>query len=143
MKRILFVVALLGLFASPLFAQAHPCDQAIPATPQLAAPVAFGFCHNGKDANGQPVSISAFVVTVGTQQVFSGALNALGTANAQGYYYFETPKTIVLAKGTQSAVVVAVSSDGSSLPSVPFAFGILGLPPSQVVKVRSVGSPGL
>lgn len=141
MKRLLLVIGLL-LFAPSVYAQTHPCDAPIPPNPQTAAPVAFGFCHNGKDANGQPVTISAFVVTVGTQQVFSGPLNALGTANAQGYYYFETPKTIVLAKGTQSAVVVAVSLEGSSLPSVPFAFGVLGLPPSQVLKVRSVGSPG-
>lgn len=141
MTRSLLVVAFLALSAAPSYAQ-HPCDAAVPANPQIAAPVAFGFCHNGKDPNGQPVVITAFVVTVGGQEVFKGPLNAVGAANAQGFYYFETPKTIVLAKGTQTALVVAQSSDGSSLPSVPFAFGVLGLPPSQVLKVRSVGSPG-
>lgn len=120
-------------------AQTHPCDIAVTPNPSVASPVAVGFCVIPKDANGQPIAITGFTIQVGTQTLFNGPLNAIGVANAAGQFYFETPKTIILPKGSTS-LVVNTNWSGGAVPSVPFAYVVQDLPPSPAVKIRIVGS---
>ena len=139
MKKVLFVLAFILALPLAASAQTHPCDIAAIANPvvQTNGPVAAGFCHDGKDADGNPVTITAFRVTVDGVDVFKGPLTPIGTASATGFFYYETPKNIVLAKGQHTAVGFASSADGEGPGSDPFTFTLKGLPPGKA-KIQKI-----
>ena len=133
MQRLLILMSLMLACASIASAQTHPCD--IPpdgnTTLQTNGPVSVGFCQAPKDADGNTVTLTGFRVTIDGADVFKGPLSPIGAPNATGLSYYETPKTIVLAKGSHTAVAYASSADGESAGTDPFVFTLKGLPPGK------------
>ncbi len=136
-KALAAMIFALSCSATDVAAQTHPCDAPIVSTIQSNTPIAIGFCHNAKDANGDPVIVTSFRLQVDGSDVFTGALSPIGTPNALGQNYYETPKAIIVPRGQHTAVVFASSVDGEGLASDPFVFTRNGLPPGkgQIKKV--------
>lgn len=123
-------------FATPLFAQTHPCDVA-PVQGQVLqtnSTVAVGFCQPNKDADGNTIpiaSITSYRVVVDNGTVFTGALTPIGSASASGLYYFETPKNIPISKGGHVAVVYPSNDGGEGAGSDPLSFTVKNVPPGK------------
>jgi hypothetical protein len=138
-----FALALALLVGLPAAAQAqtHPCD-VTPAVPDVRPGVGFavGFCVDGKDAEGNPVTYDSFKVAIDGTQVFNAGLTPVGAPSATGMVYYETPKTLKVATaGTHSVVVRAASlAGGDSLPSAPLSFAAKALPPNSPLNQRIV-----
>ncbi len=148
--RTLVPLALLMVLfsASHASAQTDPCAAVVVPNPTVTRPIAVGFCHDGKDVNGNPVQIDGFTVKVDTTVVFSGPLTPIGVANSAGMRYYETAKTITAGDAAPHTVtVLAYGPSGTSLPSTPLAFTYAsvtppppppptpGLPRAPIVKV--------
>lgn len=137
---VLSVCLLLLVSVLPAAAQTHPCDD--PALTnqvvQTNGPISVGFCIASKDADGNPVALTSFRVSVDGTDKFSGPLTAIGAPNAAGLNYYETPKTIALAKGSHTAIVFASSVDGEGAGSDPFVYSIKGVPPGKPVIKKVV-----
>ncbi len=136
--RLLTLTAALGIVAVPVQAQTHPCDVVVgPATPG-PAPVGAGFCHNGKDVNGNPTTITKFTVKVDGVVVFDGVLTAIGSASAAGLNYYETPKNIIPTVGTHNITVQAVNAAGPGAATPAYPFDILASLPAGATLVRII-----
>lgn len=139
MRRILWLTLSLLALPAVAFAQ-HPCDTTpVQGTTIVSNVIGFGLCHNQLDELGNSTVLTGFRVTVDGATVFQGALNPIGAASTTGQYYYETPKTIAVAKGSHTAVVYASNSVGESQVSGPYTFTLKGAPPGkgkvqQVVK---------
>lgn len=134
-EKVLIVLAIMAyaLFASAALAlaQVHPCDTTLLNTEvRPNAPFAIGACHNGQDADGLPVTIDSWRITIDGATVYTGAMTKSATPNAQGYYYYESPKTLNAAKGSHTVVIYAVSNDGGE-----------GAPSNPVTLTSKPGSP--
>lgn len=139
--KILVMIGLLmcSLVATAVFAQGHPCDNAVANNPTIVVtgPVSVGFCHSGKDALNNPTTITSFRLQLDGADLFTGPLTAIGApSTVSGQSYYETPKTLVISRGAHSAVVYASNADGEGPASIPFGFTIK-VPPGQG-KVQSV-----
>lgn len=124
-----FIVGILLLWPSSARAQTHPCDVVPPSNPQLTSPVKGGFCHSGKDVDGNTTTITAFKFFIDGQVVFQGALTPIGPATSDGRFYYETP-AFVVSRGNHAATFTAVSTDGESVPTLPFVFVCVGAVPA-------------
>lgn len=132
---------LLLIIAAPASAQTHPCD-GTPAVVEARPGIAFaiGFCNNGKDAEGNPVSIDGYKVMLdGALQPSPGPLTKSATANAAGLFYFETPKGFTAPDGNHTISVVLVNAKGGDgAPSAPFPLVSRTLPPGSPTSLRLV-----
>lgn len=139
MRRLIGGVVLLVVSGvtslGPVLAQTHPCDLTITPNPQLTSPVRAGFCHDGRDAEGNSTTITAFRVRFNGAVVFDGPLAAIGAPNAAGLSFFETAP-IGVSRGNISVTVSAVSADGEGAQSSPFVFGVVGAVPSTPTRPR-------
>lgn len=136
---ILFFAGLaITMGASSASAQTHPCDQVVANNPTIVVtgPVSVGFCFNGKDALGNPTTVTSFRVQVDAADVFTGLLQPVGAPSSTGVSYYETPKTLTINRGSHTALVFVSNADGEGPASSPFAFNIR-VPPGQG-KVQSV-----
>lgn len=131
--RLVYLLVAFALISVPAQAQTHPCDTVPVVNPtiQTSTPVSIGFCHVPVDASGNSTVITSYRLAIDGATVFTGALTAIGAANASGAFYFETPKTITVAKGAHSVVEYASNADGEGLGSDPYAFTVKGLPPGK------------
>lgn len=132
-------VALIVGGAWPAFAQAHPCDTTINSVDvNPTAPYALGFCHNGKDAEGNTIAIDGWKVAVNGTIIWTGVATKGSTPNASGQFYYETPKILTSPKGTYTITASGFNADGDGPPSDPLSFGSKGLPPGKPIKSRIV-----
>jgi hypothetical protein len=142
MKRIQVLLgAVLLALAMPSVAQAqtHPCDAAA-VSPEVRPGVAFsvGFCFSGKDAEGNPVVVDVFKVTIDSAPVFSATIAPTGAPNAAGLSFYQTPKTLTVATQGNHSVIVVASGPGGDSPSGPLVFVVKALAPSPPLNLRIV-----
>jgi hypothetical protein len=140
MRTILSHVAVLLAVTVMLSGQTHPCDTVNPVNPTTVLPFGIGFCHNGKDPAGNPVTITKFTIRTTAAipvVLFDGPLTPIGSASATGFFYYETPKTFTLTGGQKNYVITATSSGGTG-PTTPFDLVVSESPPSSVSNPRIV-----
>lgn len=138
MKKSMLVAVFLGLLLFPAvgWAQTHPCD----ITPTVIdVPVggnyAVGICHDLKDANGATIVITSWKMTLDGGQPVAITMTKSTTANAQGKWYYESPKTLVApAAGLHTVTLIAVNAQGDSPASDPFTFTSSTGAPSKPVN---------
>ena len=130
-KTLAALVFALSCSATDVQAQTHPCDAPAVTVIQTNTGFGLGFCHNGKDNDGNPVIVTSFRLQVDGADVFTGALAPIGTPNALGSNYYETPKTLMFSRGQHTAVLFVSSIDGEGPASDPFVFTRNGLPPGK------------
>ncbi len=130
-KTLAALVFALSCSASDVAAQTHPCDAPAVTTIQTNGPIAIGFCVKPVDTDGVAIpvaSITSLRVKVDEVNVFQGALAPIGTPSATGSLYYETPKTLALAKGQHTVVAYVTTSNGvESEGSDPFVFTLTGV----------------
>jgi hypothetical protein len=144
MKRIVLIVA---AAAAVVFAAGrtighaqttHPCDVVVGAATPGPAPVGAGFCHSGKDVNGNPTTITKFIVKVDGVIVFNGPLTPIGSPSSTGLNYYETPKNIIPTVGSHTITVAAVNASGTGAATAAYPFDILESLPEPVLSVRII-----
>lgn len=137
MRRFLFVT-LFVLITAPALAQ-NLCDATVPNNPNVANPFRVQFGWDGKDSAGTVLD-AATVATVQVRVTHDGTARPLvalpvptGTTTASGCKWYVLPG-YSLPKGAHTQVVTLVSPDGEGAVTTPFAFVVVGLPPSAVIK---------
>jgi len=128
----LIALCVMGMAGSAV-AQTHPCDVPPPSNPQLTSPIRGAFCHNGRDADGNPVTVTAFKLYIDNQLVWQGALSPIGPPTADGRSYYETPLVIV-SRGNHVAETAAVSAEGESGRSAPYPFVLSAAVPAAPTR---------
>ena len=123
------------LWAAPVAAQTHPCDVAVPVNPNLTSPVKTGFCHSGKDTDGNSTIITAFEVSIDGFVVFTGMLAPVGVPTADGRTYYESAP-LVVSKGSHTVRVSAISAEGEGAQSVAYSFVVVGALPAPPTVPR-------
>lgn len=104
-----FLVLFALLVAAPVAAQTHPCDLPPQTTQQSVVagdPFTVSFCHDGKDANGNTVSITGWKLTRGTDAPISITPTATATKNSAG----KTGYSITRSEATVGTVIYAINA---------------------------------
>lgn len=132
MKLGIVLAVMIVLMAVPTFAQTHPCDVPPVQNPNLTSPVKVTFCHPfNKDTGGNPITVTAFNVyldSTAAPPVFVGPMTPIGSANATGLFYFESP-TIAVLRGAHVFFVSATLAGGSETArSAAIPFGAISDP---------------
>lgn len=133
------VLSVLALTGSLPILQS-PCDAAPLVNPTISVtgPIYVGICQPTVDADGNPTTVTSFRVTIDGGTVFNGPLPMLVNANAAGYAYYETPKSITVSRGSHVAVVYSSNADGENTGSDPYPFTIKKSPPKKG-RVQVIG----
>lgn len=113
-------------FALAAFLQVHPCDEVLPVNPSVTSPVVAGFCSTNS-------GLSDVRLFIGSDLVWIGAPTRLTGANAEGLYYYETPKMNV-PKGTHVAYVD--TTQGTEPPSEGYQFTVMSKGQANKVRIK-------
>jgi hypothetical protein len=137
MRKSLLVLAFLLVPTLSAEAQTHPCDVPTPTAQVVTGTTGLGvgFCHNNLDVEGQATTILSFRVTINGVDRFNAMFAPVTAPSATGFTYYETPKTLTLAKGNHTVVVFASNEEGEGPGSDPFVYALRGaLPAKSVIK---------
>lgn len=124
MRKVLLVLCVLLL---PTLASAQT---------NVKSPYKVNFCFDGKDQDGVTIvgAVQVILSIDGTAQAAVALPTSSGTTGcAAGSNKFTLPSAS--AKGSHSVTVTLSSSDGPGDPSSPFAFAVVGKPPSTPTAV--------
>ena len=127
MRQWLFVLALLSV-PSLATAQAN-----------VKSPFKASFCWDGKDDAGGTMTgtVQVLVKIDGTSQTLQALPTPSGTGCPTGTSLY-TVSGYSASKGNHSATGAGVSADGAGIDSDPFAFTVVGRPPSKFQQFQIV-----
>jgi hypothetical protein len=136
--KFLIAVALILLVAGTASAQTHPCDVTPTSNPVITKKtVVVGFCHDQKDLNGDPTTLTAVKIQMdGTLVNWTNPTPTSATANAAGKWYYEAP-SIQVNRGTHAVTVVVSDLDGDSAATATFPFTTKGPGPKVATDPRA------
>ena len=125
MRRLLCALFFLAL-STPLYAQTHYCDVPQPTslTAASGAPITLGFCHDGKDVNGNPGQPSGFALYdngLRTTPVFLKGT----TSSTSGKTVYTYATTVPTATGLHTLQTAWLSGTVEGAKSNPFALTVV------------------
>ena len=127
MRRLLLVLVLLSL---PSMAAAQV---------NVKSPFKASFCWDGKDDAGTTITgtVQVLVKIDGTSQTLQALPAPSGTGCPTGTSLY-TVSGYSASKGSHSATGAGVTVDGAGIDSDPFAFAVVGRPPSKFQQFQIV-----
>jgi len=127
MRRLLLVLVLLSL---PSMAAAQV---------NVKSPFKASFCWDGKDDAGTTITgtVQVLVKIDGTSQTLQALPAPSGTGCPTGTSLY-TVSGYSASKGNHSATGAGVTVDGAGIDSDPFAFTVVGRPPSKFLQFQIV-----
>jgi len=129
-------VCLFLLVATSVSAQTpHPCDVTPAPNPVVVGRTfTVGFCHNGKDLNGDPTTVTAFKIYLDGAVVltWSNPTPSSPTPNSKGYVLYLAPQ-IPIGRGAHTFAVTGVNVDGEGPSINPIGITTKVPPPSLVI----------
>ena len=105
----------------------HPCDNAPTQGLNAKSPFNVGVCWDQKNTNGDSVTATRLKVFIdGFQKSDISNPQPVGSANAQGLYYYRVSGVSVTSSGNHKLTFSVGTADGDSAQSDPYLFTIGG-----------------
>lgn len=127
MRDIIAVCCLGGAFLSgALIARAqtqHPCDMAPSSgATATAGPVNVGWCHNGKDTLGGPITVTGWRLYRDNQPPIGVTATTNGVPSASGDIFYQA--TVTFPAGNFIVTIAAMSVAGEGGQTPPFSLNV-------------------
>lgn len=138
--RLLAISLVVLALACPLAAQTHPCElpDVTAGTAVAGAPLTLSACHNGKDANGNPDTLTGWALYDNGARTTLTLMASGAPSPVSGQTLYTTTITAPAAASVHTYQLAAIDARGEGGKSSPFVLTV-SLPltvPSAPSKLR-------